>query len=212
MYRDIFEQQSYRFRTNEQKPYIIDGGANVGLSVLYFKELYPRSQIVAFEPDDDIFSVLERNIERRGYENINLFGQALWSSETKLSFMSEGSYGGRISQADDPRDTVVQTVRLRNYLNRQVDFLKLDIEGAETEVLIDCADLLDGVENLFVEYHSFSKKPQTIHTVISILADAGFRLLITQPYGSYDLSPQPFMERYVHEGMDLQLNIFAFRS
>jgi len=65
MYRDIFEQHSYRFRTNEQKPYIIDGGANVGLSVLYFKELYPRSQIVAFEPDDDIFSVLERNIERR---------------------------------------------------------------------------------------------------------------------------------------------------
>lgn len=209
MYKEIFGQQIYRFRTNKRNPYIIDGGANIGLSVLYFKELYPRSQIVAFEPDDDVFSVLLRNIQTSGYEDVNLLCQALWSSETKLGFMSEGSYGGRISQAEDPLDKVVQTIRLRDYLNRHVDFLKLDIEGAETEVLIDCADSLDCVENLFIEYHSFSKKPQTLHTMINILADAGFRVYITRPY---DTSPQPFMQRYVYEGMDLQLNIFAFRS
>lgn len=205
MYREIFEQQSYRFRADSQTPYIIDGGANIGLSVLYFKKIYPESQIIAFEPDDKIFPVLERNVQ--SYGDIKLLRRALWSSETKLSFMSEGSFAGRIAQADDPIDKVVETVRLRNYLDRPVDFLKLDIEGAETEVLMDCAPLLGNVKNLFVECHSFAGRPQTLHTITCILANAGFRLHI-QPEST---SPQPFLHRYTHHDMDLQLKIFAFR-
>jgi len=65
-YKEIFEQQIYRFRSNNQRPFIIDGGANIGLSILYFKKIYPLSQIVAFEPDEKIFSVLQRNIQKSG--------------------------------------------------------------------------------------------------------------------------------------------------
>ena len=209
MYEEIFERQIYCFPTKEERPYIIDGGANIGLSVLYLKRLYPNSQIIAFEPDDQIFAALKSNIEKSGYRDITLLCRALWSSETELNFMSEGADGGRLSQADDPSNTVVTTARLRDYLNRKVDFLKLDIEGAETEVLMDCTDLLNNVENLFVEYHSFSKQPQTLHTLIGILTNAGFRLHVTQPF---NISLQPFMNQYASLGMDLQLNIFAFRE
>ncbi len=209
MYEEIFERQIYRFPTKEVRPYIIDGGANIGLSVLYFKKVYPNSQIIAFEPDDQIFAVLKRNIEKSGCRDVTLLCRALWSSETELNFMREGSDAGRLSRADDPSNKVVRTARLRNYLNRKVDFLKLDIEGAETEVLMDCADLLGNIENIFVEYHSFDNEPQTLHTATSILANAGFRLYVTQ---LRNLSPQPFMNRYASLGMDLQLNIFAFHS
>lgn len=121
--------------------------------------------------------------------------------------MAEGADGGRVARANDPQDRVVQTVRLADYLNRPVDFLKLDIEGAETEVLKACAESLGNVEHLFVEYHSFTEEPQTLHTIICILTDAGFRLHIDAPV----VSPQPFMRRDVYGGMDMQLNIFAFR-
>ncbi len=208
MYKEIFEHHIYCFPTKEERPYIIDGGANIGLSVLYFKKLYPNSRIIAFEPDDRVFAALKNNVEQSGYRDITLLCRALWSSETKLNFMSEGSDAGRLCQGDDASNQVVRTARLRDYLNRQVDFLKLDIEGAETEVLKDCADSLNNVENLFVEYHSFSKEPQTLHTITSILTSAGFRLHVTQPRS---LSPEPFMKRYASLGMDLQLNIFAFR-
>ncbi len=208
MYKEIFEHHIYCFPTKEERPYIIDGGANIGLSVLYLKKLYPNSQIIAFEPDDRIFAALQSNIEKSEYRDITLLCRALWSSETELNFMSEGSDAGRLCQGDDPSNQVVRTARLRDYLNRKVDFLKLDIEGAETEVLMDCADLLNNVENLFVEYHSFSKEPQTLHTITSILIYAGFRIYVTQPRS---LSPEPFMKRYASLGMDLQLNIFAFR-
>ncbi len=153
MYRRIFEQQIYCFRTNSPTPYIIDAGANIGLSVLYFKKFYPTSHIFAFEPDDEIFSILRRNVQKSGYKNIECVCRALSSKETSLGFMSEGSFAGRIARNNDRQDKVVQTLRLRNYLDRRVDLLKLNIEGAETEVLEDCSDLLGSVDNLVVEYH-----------------------------------------------------------
>lgn len=183
-------------------------GANIGLSVLYFKDLYPNSTIVAFEPDEEVFSVLQRNIERSGYQDVELFRRALWSAETSLSFMNEGADGGRIARGGDARGKIVQTARLRDYLDRRVDLLKIDIEGAETEVLKDCVDVLGNVDNLFVEYHSFVDGPQTLHEITDILAKAGFRLHIHPPV----TSPQPFIRRNVHLGMDMQLNIFAFRK
>lgn len=208
MYREIFEQEIYRFRARTEAPYIIDCGSNIGLSVLYFKKLYPACRIVAFEPDDRIFAVLQRNIRRSGHEDVELHCRALWTEETSLSFMSEGADGGRLATEGDSRDKMVRTVRLSDYLDGHVDFLKLDIEGAETEVLADCADKLSNVENLFVEYHSFANQPQTLHVLTGLLAEAGFRLHV-HPQG---MSPRPFISRNVYGRMDMQLNIFAFRS
>src|SRR5947209_17952551 len=92
--------------------------------------------------------------------------------------------------------------------DRPVDFLKLDIEGAETEVLADCADLLGKVENLFVEYHSFSDEPQSIHTLLSVLRGAGFRVHVHVSSGSR----QPFIFRNSDLAMANRLRVYAFRA
>lgn len=206
MYNEIFEREIYCFRSKTERPYIIDCGANIGLSVAYFKRLYPQSRILAFEADEKIFEVLSRNVAQ--HDDVELICRAVWTSETSLSFMSEGADGGRLSGPGDAKNEVVQTIRLRDYLQEPVDFLKLDIEGAETDVLEDCADVLSNVESLFVEYHSFAGRPQTIHKLTEVLAGAGFRLHIHPE----NASPQPFLHRDVYGGMDLQLNIFAFRE
>src|SRR5204862_8096532 len=143
---DLFEREIYRFECAKEDPFIIDGGANIGLSVLYFKRLYPRSRIIAFEPDPEIFSLLERNCATFELSNVELVNQALWTSETMLKFVQEGGEGGRLQKhGETGRITQVPTVRLRDYLRSEIDFLKLDIEGAETEVLRDCADELSKV-------------------------------------------------------------------
>ncbi len=207
MYEDIFKQQTYRFQTSHSTPFIIDGGANIGLSTLYFKKLYPNSRIIAFEADEEIFGVLKRNVQGWGYNDVELNCRALWSSETSLSFSPEGSYAGRLSITGDVQGKLTPTVRLRSYLDRPVSLLKLDIEGAETEVLTDCADLLGNVENMFVEYHSFPGVRQSLGTIISIITNVGFRFHVH----SLSHSPQPLFHRSVAYGMDMQLNIFAFR-
>jgi FkbM family methyltransferase len=207
MYKEIFEQQIYRFETDSAEPYIIDGGSNIGLSVLYFKNLYPSSRIVAFEPDRKIFKVLEENLARYGYHDVELHCRALWTSEGSIGFYEEGADGGRLARGDSKTNSLVSTTRLRDYLDREVDFLKLDIEGAETDVLLDSADRLGKVRNLFVEYHSFEQQPQSFHILTRVLFDAGFRLHVHPPV----TSAQPFIKRDVNEGMDMQLNVFAFR-
>jgi FkbM family methyltransferase len=209
MRKEVFEQQIYRFKSKTPSPKIIDGGANIGLSVIYFKTLYPNSIITAFEPDSSVFKVLENNVRNFELGNVTLLQKALWKEERVLEFMAEGADGGRVVELENSRSIVkVDAIRLRPYLEEHVDFLKLDIEGAETEVIEDCQDLLKNVDNLFVEYHSFANQAQTLDRLVGILAKAGFRLHIHPPV----TSPQPFYERNVHMGMDMQLNIFAFRD
>ena len=59
---EIFEEEVYRFQTENKTPLIIDCGANIGLSVLYFRRLFPNAKIIAFEPDEGIFKILQKNM------------------------------------------------------------------------------------------------------------------------------------------------------
>ena len=205
-YRDIFQRELYAFRARSERPYIIDGGANIGLSVLYFKRLYPLAEIVAFEPDPYIFGLLQQNLRSHGHDDVRLERCALWSSETRLSFHGDGADGGRVVQ-EDAGGTAVQAVRLRPFLDRRVDLLKLDVEGAETEVLRDCRDALDKVESLYLEYHSTVGQPQTLHVVLEILASAGFRVQVLP----CSVMSRPLIDPPVASGMDLQLHVFGTR-
>ncbi len=210
MYDEIFDKEIYRFVCDTESPLVIDCGSNIGLSIIYFKKLFPRCRVMAFEPDKKVFEILEFNVSSFGFSNVEIFDKAVWNSETTLEFMSEGADGGRVVATEDQSYSKysVNTIRLRDYLKEPVDFLKIDIEGAETEVIQDCEDLLPNIRNLFIEYHSFVDRPQTLHTLTTILFESGFRVHIHPPI----ISPHPFVSRNVHMGMDMQLNIFAFRD
>jgi FkbM family methyltransferase len=209
-YGEIFEREIYRFQTAKTAPVIIDCGANIGLATIYFKRLYPQSVIIAFEPDPQIFEVLSNNCRVFSTTGVELINKGLWNKEAVVSFKREGSEAGRISNNGGFQSRVINisTVSLRDYLKKPVDFLKMDIEGAETEVLNDCADLLGKVDNIFVEYHSFPNRPQTLHRILEILAASGFRIQVQ----SVNICPFPYIERPLYFGMDAQLNIFGFRS
>jgi len=207
-YDEIYKEGIYAFHAQHPTPYIVDGGANIGMSVLYFKELYPASEIVAFEPDPALFAVLERNVASARVSGVRLVAGALWSSETTLAFHPEGADGGHLVADGEAATITVKTVRLGDYLDRPVDLLKLDIEGAETEVLLAAADHLPQVERLYVEYHSRVGERQTLPELLSVLRDAGFRLHLL-PCG---VSPRPFLAQRDYQGLDLQLHVFGVRS
>jgi FkbM family methyltransferase len=206
---EIFERQIYRFGSTDESPVIIDGGANIGLSVIYLKRLFPKSLITAFEPDPDIFQVLKRNCESFSLSDVNLEPKALWTCDTVLRFERAVGDAGYISTEGSSDSIIeVQACRLRDYLQGKVHFLKIDIEGAETDVILDCADVLHNVEHLFVEYHSAVNKEQSLDVLLRILREAGFRVSVE----ACNSSTQPFISRNVNMGFDLQLNIFAVRQ
>ena len=210
LHDEIVAKEIYKFATDSPTPYIIDGGANIGLSLLYFKRLYPNARIVAFEPDPDIFATLQKNCRTFAFEGVELSDRALWTENGFLDFRKEGSLGGRLADNGSAGDVRVPTRRLRDLLTSKVALLKLDIEGSETEVLEDCADLLLNVENLFVEYHSFADRPQSLHRLLAVTHDAGFRTHVHV----YDPSPQPLFDRKIRTGIDrvdMNLDLFCYR-
>lgn len=213
--QEIFEQRVYEFQTETKEPLILDCGANIGLSVIYFKRLYPRCRVVAFEADPNIFSALETNVHSFALNTVTLRNEAVWNRDGRVKFHLEGGasgrvvdHGGRGATQSSPL-VEVRAKRLRNLLGEvgRVDFLKIDIEGAETEVLLDCAEELGAVENLFVEYHSVVGQPQTLVEVLDVIRRAGFRYFLREAY-----CPQlPYLEQPTGAVMDNQVNIFAVK-
>ncbi len=208
-YRELFKEEVYKFNALKSNPYIIDCGSNMGMSVIYFKSSFPASRILAFEADPYVFSFLEKNIQSFNINDVTAINKAVWdANDESLSFLAEGGAGGRIQEKSEQFKFVkVKTARLKDYLTEEIDFLKIDIEGAEDKVLADCADDLRFVNNLFVEYHSMNNSSQNLHLILQIVHNAGFRYHIKEAF----TTRFPFIERKLNFGMDLQLNIFCYR-
>jgi len=207
--REIFIEEIYK-QSLPENAYILDCGANIGLSVIYLKRICPTATIVAFEPDIKNFDLLKRNIESHKLSNIDLRNDAVWNEETLLTFKSEGSMGSKIAseKKNDPSN-LVRAIRLKNYLDRKIDFLKIDIEGAEFEVLRDLADKLSLVETLFVEYHGSFEQNGELTNLFRILTENGFHYYIKEAQPVYR-SPLT-REKGSLMTYDIQLNLFCFR-
>ena len=208
-FEEIYFDGYYKFNTSNTTPVIYDCGANVGMSVLYFKESYPKAQIKAYEAEPKIAEYLTKNLQINGIKDVEIIQKAVWKDNAGIEF-GEG-------QADDAsiygqgKKSIISSVRLRDELAKEksVDFLKMDIEGAEIEVLPDCADVLDRVQHLFVEFHAHIGQPQALAKVLSVIEQAGFRYYID----TNQHRKAPFVNhRYRNNNvMDLQLNISAWR-
>ncbi|HEX5412416.1 MAG TPA: FkbM family methyltransferase [Terriglobia bacterium] len=205
MKMEIFDQHAYDFEAAGDNPFIIDCGANIGLAILYWKRLYPGARILAFEPDPKLFQLLQQNTG--ALPGVTLLPKAVWRESGELPFRSEGSWGGRVCLPDDEESFLVPGMRLRELLDQPIDLLKIDIEGAEYDVLRDCSDRLPNVGNLFVEYHSAPGSPQVLPELLLILRASGFRYHIS----GYNKDRPLVHRRPELNKSDLQLNISAYR-
>jgi FkbM family methyltransferase len=204
----VFNQGCYDFVSADPAPLILDCGANIGLSCIAFKRRYPAARVVAFEPDPALFAALRANVRSFGLRDVALHNQAVWTADARLPFWAEGAFSGRVAMPGDRAGLIeVPAVRLRDYLDRPVDLLKLDVEGAELPILADCADRLANVARLFVEYHAPADEPQRLHELLAILSGAGFRYQLKQTYAA----PAPFVARPALLGMEYQADIYAYR-
>jgi FkbM family methyltransferase len=211
MRNEIFQQEIYKFDTTSTEPIIIDCGANIGLSAAYFKRRYPTALVIAYEPDPDIFDVLKENVGRLLLENVTLHQKAIWIENGCIDFQIEGGLSGRIPKPDDgDRRMVVPCVRLKDFLEGfpHIDMLKIDIEGAEYEVLMDSQEVIGKCQHIFIEYHSHRDEAQKLHEILLMLNQKGYRYHIHHAF----IRSQPFINRSHMLGMDLQLNIFAYKS
>ena len=209
--QEIFLEKVYEQQL-DSNAYIIDCGANIGMSVIYLKMIAPEANIDAFEPDAKNFALLQKNCQSFNLQNVRLHKKAIWKEDTVLQFEAEGLMSSKIGTGEggEKKMVDVEAVRLLNLLNRKVDFLKIDIEGAEYEVLKDAASQLHHVQSMFVEYHGTYTQNGELLEMLSFIRQAGFFFYIKEATSVYD-SPLNKVKKYPGD-WDLQLNIFCIRQ
>jgi FkbM family methyltransferase len=204
LHGQIFRDLEYFFKPKRANPFIVDCGSNIGMSILFFKALYPEARIIGFEPDEQTYRLLERNISNNGLTGVQVHRAALGieDSTTELFVVlgdpgslyqstirrSETAWGGELPK----EKTVVQQVRLSTFIDEKVDLLKLDVEGAEHAVLKDLvsSEVISNIDQMIVEYdHHLEVDTDKLGEFLSQLEKSGFGYqIITEFPGSARIS------------------------
>lgn len=163
--------------------YVVDAGANVGFASIYFLERYPTCQVLAIEPDPDNYLCAKHNLAPYA-ERCVLLHAAVWDQDTSAK-ISRGSFRDGREWATEvvPREGLlegdVEALTLPTLLARagfpSVDFLKMDIEGAESRVISHEANaaVIRSAATLAIELHGDEHR----ETLESLAKTAGWRLV-----------------------------------
>jgi FkbM family methyltransferase len=177
-FEEIFIQRQYAFRTTNSKPVIIDCGGNVGLSAVWFKLNYPGCDLTVYEPDPDLAHAIEKNLSQAGLLGYHVHSKAVWISNGVVKFRMTGDDKGRVATGGF---TEVGSVDLSEQLPSTVDLLKMDIEGAEYQVLDRLCETgaIRRVQCLVCEFHVWREKTSALLKTLSNLTANGFEIATT---------------------------------
>ncbi|EKD85576.1 MAG: methyltransferase FkbM family [uncultured bacterium] len=203
---ELFGINVYYFKSLKKNPVIIDIGANIGDSILYFKWLYPDSKIYAFEPLPIAYQLLQKNIINNHLKNVYAFNVGLGSNEKKIKIYSdlEGTSGSSTinkkasgSQLKNSKYQDVKIVKISNLkeikaLNK-INLIKIDIEGAEADLLDDLKNILPKTDRVIFEYHVVPNiSENSFDKIVKILRESQFSLSFSGFYRFTNNESNPF--------------------
>ena len=179
---DIMVRETMACSMGEPRPRILDCGANIGLASWFFSRRWPSARVTAFEADRHIFQILKKNLSTWGLEHVEPVEAAVWNREGHVTFYSEGADAGSVLAEHVPHgpEVRVKSIRLRDWLTEPVDLLKMDIEGAEFDVLEDCEDALGQVRAMYIEVHEFDSSLRRAPRLLDLVRDAGFSYTVSE--------------------------------
>jgi FkbM family methyltransferase len=189
--REIFETGEYAFPCDKPDPVILDCGSHIGLSVAWFKRCYPAARITAFEPDPGNFRLLQTNVAINGLAGVVLRNVAVSSRSGTARLFGEFGVAAPMASAHSlhrdwgtqrsDQSIVVDTVPLADSITGPVDYLKLDIEGMETEVMRSIEPRLHLVGALGLEFHGTGPRAGADEEALTgLLRRSGFRISIAR--------------------------------
>jgi FkbM family methyltransferase len=156
-YLDVFVKQPYKVDLRTPPRVIVDAGANIGLTSVYFALRYPEARIIAVEPEGTNAALLAVNTAP--YPNVTVVAAALWHDETTVNVVDSGRGHWGFRTTGDERHAMqrVPAVTVDSLIRKHgidyIDVLKVDIEGAEAEVFADASAWIDRVGLILIELH-----------------------------------------------------------
>jgi FkbM family methyltransferase len=186
-YVDVFVNKHYEdYAQDEARAVILDIGANIGLFSIKEAQCNSQARIFAFEPNSCAFSRLVRNLALNGIENVLAINCAVYSKSGRLALKAGAATV--LGKVEEPPKggtggSTVPAVTVDEFCAESrieaVTCMKIDVEGAEVEVLRGAQSTLQGTKYVAVECHS----PQLRRATTAILSRFNFALLSERKLG-----------------------------
>ena len=176
------------FQNGAPKPgeIAVDVGAFCGeITVEMALRVGPNGHVYALEPDPQSRVLIHKNLELHGLNNVTVLPHGLWSESTTVAFAAMGDCGSSFECVRDNKDTNRSTMKIMTLspsdllarIGQIPHFIKMDIEGAEVEVVRTLAPLLAQAamptKLAIASYHLLDGHP-THETITPMLLSAGF--------------------------------------
>ncbi|MDC1205250.1 FkbM family methyltransferase [Candidatus Pacebacteria bacterium] len=200
---EIFVEDPYYFKSSKKAPCIVDCGGNIGMSVLYFKWLYPDALITVFEPAPRACKMLRKNIEQNNLQGVTVVEKALSdeNGSATIYLREDITLAATMekNEAHGSGEHIVETVRLSDYIEDEIDFMKIDIQFSEQRVFEDLAktNTFRHINRLIMEFHHhYGYESNSFGQTLQYLEQGGLHYFIelnckkSDRFASYMLTAQ----------------------
>lgn len=212
----IFHQGLYGLKKgrvgDDAALHILDGGAHTGLASLYWSTRHPRAKVDAFEADPQIYKLLEANVREWKLSGVRAYNAALWSDDDGVRFSSSSDDSGHVSReegVDVPSRALGDLLRATQY-----DLVKLDIEGAEFEVIESAAEDLHRASSWVIEIHNFPHREADWSTgrLLDLFHQAGFETTLGDFHSAVWMESDPSLPFEALKNPWYVLTLFAWKN
>ncbi len=163
VFREIFLFKTYAMKLSESPEVIVDAGANIGLSSVFFAHRFPDASIYSVEPEQSNFLQLQKNTA--SYPNVKPVRAALWHCDALLGITDpqEHHWAFTVKEVGAETPASFDGISLRSFMLEngleRIDLLKIDIEGAEHELFSEGYDYwLPRTKAIIIELHDWLRE------------------------------------------------------
>lgn len=158
--REIWFDEGYKLPFEIAPRLIVDLGANIGMTSLWYSTRYGRPAIIAVEPSAENARILRKNFADNGIA-AEVVEAAVGARDGKATFLAaRDSNVGKLSAGAGAAGVTVPVVSMRTILQKaakfgdgRIDLLKIDIEGGEADLLSADIAWLERVGAIAIEFH-----------------------------------------------------------
>ena len=171
--KEIFENEIYKFRSNKKDPIIYDIGADIGLSLIYFKRIFPLSKIIAIEHDKSRLKFLQHNVYSFGMKNVDLQNYLIPKGENCL-LTSNNLFNNLDTKIK------VSQIELKGLNPGSIDYLKVSSRENINLIIKDNPDFIKNTKLIFLEYSYKKNNTKELTNIINYLSEYNFDCEINQ--------------------------------
>lgn len=160
---------------------VVDVGAHIGLFTLYASQFCSEGKIYSFEPVKENYELLLENVKSNNLEQVNTFNLAVSNSNSPIKLFINDDESGHSMFSSSSNSMIVNSISLQKFFDdnkiTHCNFLKLDCEGAEYEIIKNLpSSYLEKIDKMVIEYHMADSHPELLIEMKKNLSDHNFKI------------------------------------